>query len=164
MRSALQLFRNSLALSIADNIVAREFKVWADALGMPSAAEGAENGTRELLELGLSTLVFCDARETFMTLERGDLEGLILRADKLMFATPVEVTKQLEAHFQKQMQRIRDLTPDADDGPGKQIAAGGANGNSPAMPIPPAAAASPPSNGWRQNTASPLKQPSGQLR
>lgn len=103
--------------------VAREFKAWADGLGMPSAAEGAENGSRELIELGLSTLVFCDARGTFMALECGDLEGLIVRAEALMFETPVAVMKQLEAHFQTQMQRIRDLTPDAEDAPGKPPAA-----------------------------------------
>jgi hypothetical protein len=143
--------------------LAREFAEWADGIGIKAAAEGEENGTRELLELGLSTLVFCDAKRCWHDLEDGNLEGLIKEAEDLMWETPVAVTKRLEAHFQRQMQAIRDLTPEDDGTPGKSPDPA-ASGASPAMPIPPVAAASPPSSGSPQNTPSPLKQPSGGLR
>lgn len=120
--------------------LAREFRSWADALGMQPSADGAEPGTREMLELGLSTLAFCDARATWKAMECGELESLIVRADAMIWETPVEILTKLETHFRREMQRIRNLTPAAEDAPGKQETAGGANGNSPAMPTPQEAA------------------------
>jgi hypothetical protein len=126
--------------------LAREFAAWADVLGMPSAPEGGELGSRELLELGLSTLAFADARGTWQRLELGQLEQIIVEAECLMFDTPVAELRQLEQHFQKQMQAIRDLTPDAEPAPKKPQPADG-NGTSPATPIPAEATDSPSSNG-----------------
>lgn len=143
--------------------LAREFAAWADALGMPSAADGEDNGSREMLELGLSTLAFVDSRQTFQYLEAGRLEDLILRAEKLMWETPVEVTKQLSAHFESGMARLRELNSGDEEAPKKPIAADG-NGVSPAMPIPPAVADSPSSSGSLRNTGCPSKQPSGAPR
>lgn len=116
--------------------LAKEFRAWADRHGLPSAGEGEENGTREALELGLSTLAFCDSLSCWTALELGDLESLIIRAEKIMWAMPVETFKKLEEHFQTQMQRIRDLTPDDEDAPGKPNGAGG-NGTLPAMQTQP---------------------------
>jgi hypothetical protein len=119
--------------------VAREFKAYADALGMPSAGPSEEDGTRELLELGISTLVFCDARQCFMDLEGGRLEAIIARADTLMWSIPLHVSRDLAEHFSREMQRIRNLTPDDEATlPGK-LPEG--NGTSPATPIPQGAAA-----------------------
>lgn len=116
--------------------LAIEFAAWADALGMPVAAEGELNGTREMLELGLSTLAFCDARGTFLALECGRLDELIVRADSLIFDTPIEITKALSAHFEKGMRAIRELSADEEGVPKKPLTADG-NGVSPATPIPP---------------------------
>ena len=44
---------------------------------------------------------------------------MIARADALMWTVPVDVITQLESHFRAQMRRISDLTPDAEDAPGK---------------------------------------------
>lgn len=98
---------------------AREFVAWANALGMPRSADDAELGTREMIELGLSTLIFCDARACWMDMETGKLEELIARADALMWTVPVDVITKLESHFRAQMHRISELTPDAEDTPGK---------------------------------------------
>lgn len=139
--------------------VAREFKAWADSVGMPHAAEGEEDGTRELLELGISTLVFCDARKCFMDLELGNLHSVIARADQLMWQIPLQVSRDLAAHFSRQMGRIRDLTPDEESAtPGKPMAG---NGTSPAMPTPPVVPDSPPSSGSPPSMASPSQTPSG---
>jgi hypothetical protein len=143
--------------------LAREFRSWADGIGMPSAGEGEANGTRELMELGLSTLVFCDSLRVWTRLEQGELYQLALEAEDLMFRTPIAITRQLEAHFQRQMQAIRDLTPDDEGTPGKSLPTGG-SGISPGQPIPQEAADSPPSNGSLPSMGSPLKQPSGALR
>jgi hypothetical protein len=119
--------------------LAREFSAWADAVAMPAAAAGAPDGTRELLELGLSTLAFCDARGCWQEMEAGDLPRLIVRAEAMMFDVPVETSLRLEAHFRHQMERIRALNPEADPMPGKPPA--GENGKSPEMQTPPAATA-----------------------
>lgn len=129
--------------------LAREFIAWADKLGMPHAAEG-ELRDRELLELALSTLAFCDARRVWQLLESGRFEELIIEADRMVWYMPIETSRALEAHFSKQMARIRELTPDAETAPKKPEAGG--NGNSPATPIPAEDTDSPPSNGWQPNT------------
>jgi hypothetical protein len=141
--------------------MAREFNTWADRLGMPRAEFGEEDGTRELLELGLSTLVFCDALATWQALEMGQLESLIVKAEALMWQAPVAVAMDLAAHFKKQMRVIRDLTPGEEDAPGKPPETAG-NGISPGMPTPPPVPASPLLNGWRPNTGSLSPMPSGE--
>lgn len=123
--------------------LAMEFQAWADAIQMPAAETGTPNGTREILELGLTTLVFVDALECWGELERGNLEGLILRAEKLMWETPLEISRQLENHFTQQMAAIRDLSPEKDETPGKPQPAP-ASGTSAAMPTPAPAQASQP--------------------
>lgn len=115
--------------------LAREFAAWADKWQVPRAAPGAEDGYRELLELGLSTLAFCDSRQTFLDLEAGKLELLILKAEAMMWETPVEITKALAAHFEAGMQRIKDLNSDEEE-PVKKSQATGGNGTSPGTPIP----------------------------
>lgn len=142
--------------------VAREFRAWADGLGMPHAT-GPENGTREMLELGLSTLVFADARACWIQIEEGNFPALISQADTIMWEMDLATTRALEAHFQKQMESIRALTPDAEDRPGKPPETG-ENGTSPEMPTQPEAADSPPSSGSPPSMPSPSPQPSGTLR
>ena len=120
--------------------LAVEFSRWADEIGMPSAMEGEAQGTREMLELGLSTLAFCDSRGTFLALESGRLEELITRADKLIWECPVAVTQALARHFEAGMQAIRDLNADEEEDAKKKSLAKAGNGTSPAMPTPPTAA------------------------
>jgi hypothetical protein len=134
--------------------VAREWQAYADARAIPASGDAQNPGTREMLELGLATLAFCDARETWRTLDRGELETLIARAEELMWETPADVQLALQAHFTREMERIGRLAP-AEDTPAKKPhpAPEMPTGSSPAAPIPAAATASPPANGWPQNTA-----------
>ena len=99
---------------------AREFVAWANALGMPRAADAdTELGTRELIELGLSTLIFCDSRACWISMEIGHLENLITRAEALMWDLPVETLAELEKHFREQMRRISELSSPEEDTRGK---------------------------------------------
>lgn len=141
--------------------VAREFAAWAERVGMPAAADDEPDGTREMLELGLSTLVFCDSLRCWNLLEAGRLESLILEAEELMWATPVRVYRELENHFHREMDRIRALSTSAGEPPPKKPMAADASGTSTGTPIPPEATPSPPSNGWRPSTAFPSPMPSG---
>lgn len=120
-----------------------EFRAWADAHGLPRAGDDAPDGTREMLELGLSILIFCDSRRCWIDLETSGIGLLIVRADELVWDLNVETSRALERHFQREMQRIRELTPADEDTPPGKLPAAGANGTSPAMPTPPAAADSP---------------------
>jgi hypothetical protein len=113
--------------------LAEEFAQWAERHEMPSAKDGEPNGTREMLELGLSTLAFCDSRGTFLALEAGMLEDLIVQADAMIWEMPVAVTKALAKHFEAGMQAIRALSADEEDAT-KKSPATGVSGISPAMP------------------------------
>ena len=99
--------------------LAVEFAAWAERHEMLSAREGEPNGTREMLELGLSTLAFCDSRGTFLALEAGMLEDLIVQADAMIWEMPVATTQALAKHFEKGMQAIRDLSAAEEEPPKK---------------------------------------------
>lgn len=140
--------------------VAREFAAWAARVGMPAAAENEPDGTREMLELGLSTLVFCDSLRCWNLLELGKIETLIVEAEELMWAKPVSVYRELEQHFHREMERIRSLSTTEVPAPKKPMPAD-ASGTSTGMPTPPEATPSPRSNGCPPNTAFPSPMPSG---
>lgn len=116
--------------------VAREFQVWADANGLAVAGTNEPDGERELIEMGLSVLVFCDSLRVWRALDARDLEGLIFEARQLVWGVPVEVYRALEAHFQEQMDAIRRLSDPSGAPPKKQTTAGGC-GVSPATQTQP---------------------------
>ena len=141
--------------------MAREFAAEADASRIPSGENGAP-GTRELLELGLATLVFCDARRCWKMLDGGRLADLIGEAETMMWEMPLTEQLALQKHFRAEMDRVRALAGGEDDTPpGKLPETAGA---SPATAIPPQEPALPPSNGSAPNIISHLKQPSGTSR
>lgn len=126
--------------------LAREFSQWANGIGMPIADPGAPDGTRETIEMGLTMLAFCDSLRVWTLLESGRLSQLILEAETLIHRVPLEDYRRMEAHFQKEMERIRSLTPDAGPEHQKKTPETPAGG-SPAIPTPPPATPSPTSNG-----------------
>ena len=130
--------------------VAREFADWAKRMRMPIAGDHEPDGTREILELGLSTLVFMDSMRVWHLLETGRLEDLIAEAEQLMWQVPVDIYRQLENHFDREMGRIRALRG-GEEAPKKPTPPDG-SGISPVMPIPPAEPPSPPLNGSAPNT------------
>ena len=139
--------------------VAREFSAWANALGMPKAGDHEPDGTREILELGLSTLVFADSLRVWHMLETGRLEDLISEAEQLMWEVPVDVYRSLENHFDREMGRIRRLH--TEDAPKKKPATQAESGTSPVIPIPPTATPSHPSNGCVPSMGFHSPMPSG---
>lgn len=143
--------------------LAREFAIYADLHHLHSSPDPDAPGERELIELGLATLAFCDARQCWKDLSSGRLPQLILRAEELMWATPLEIQMELQKHFQEQMERVRALSPGADApaGPEKKTPQETPAGVSPAVPNPPMATTSPPSSGSPPNTASASPPPSG---
>lgn len=141
--------------------VAREFAAWASDAGLASSANTDEPGTRELIELGLATLVFSDARAVWRTLDTGDIGPLIAAAEDLMWELPLAEQLALQSHFRAEMDRIRSLSGGSqDEAPEKKTPAPAA-GPSSAIATPPPAQAWPPSNGSSPNTASPLQMPCG---
>lgn len=96
--------------------LAREFSNYADFHGLNGTNDPAVPGERELLELGLATLCFCNSRECWKRLELGKLEELILESEELMWSLPIEDQLALQAHFAKEMDRINRLSPDASPG------------------------------------------------
>lgn len=132
--------------------IAREWQGFADLNKIPGTGDSANPGTREIIELGLATLAFCDARATWLALDRGDLAGLAARAEEMMFDLPIEIQMALQAHFTSEMDRIKALTPGEEEEPKKPQPQPAAAGSSPAVPTPPAAAASPHANGSPPNT------------
>lgn len=139
--------------------VAREFHEWANALGMPIASATEPDGTREILELGLSTLVFADSLRAWQLMEAGKLEDLISEAEQIMWSVPVDIYRALENHFDREMARIRGLNPD--EAPKKKPMETDASGTSPVTPILPVATQSPPSNGCVPSIPSLSPMPSG---
>jgi hypothetical protein len=129
--------------------LAREWAAYAAAHAIPASGDPTAPGTREIIELGLSTLAFCDARTCWQALDRGDLPALITRAEALMWDTPLAEQLALQAHFTAQMDQLKAFTPQEEDTPpGKPMPpAPPATGSSPASQIPPPATPSPPSNG-----------------
>jgi hypothetical protein len=116
-----------------------------------------------LIELGLTTLIFMDARGVWKLLDQGGLPDLIARAEAIMWDMPLAANLALQAHFNREMNRIRELTGGADPDAGAEKKTRPTAGPSPAMPTPPPAPDSPPSNGLPPNTTSPLPTPSGPL-
>lgn len=134
--------------------IAREFATYAETAQLPASGNPEAPGTRELIELGLATLAFCDARDTWRALDRGDIAGLIEKAESLMWETPLETQMQLQNFFTGEMDRIKTLSP-GDEEPKKPQppqAETQPPGASPAMPTPPLDPPSPPANGWPPNT------------
>lgn len=141
--------------------VAREFARWADANNLPASLDPhAAPGTRELIELGLATLVFCDARHVWRQLDAGRHADLFAAAEEMMWAMPLPEQLQLQAHFRSQMDAISALSGDAEeDTPEKKLPP--APLPSPAMPTPLPAPASPPSSGSVPSMESPFPKPYG---
>jgi hypothetical protein len=120
--------------------VAREFTAWADALGMPVSADPDAPGTREMIELGLATLVFADSQHCWVDLESGKLEELITRADAMIWKVEISDLLGLQNHFQSQMERLGKLSSgDEAPTPGK-LPLAEPSGSSPATATQPAAA------------------------
>ncbi len=142
--------------------VAREFAAWADNIGLPHADDPEQPGTRELLELGLATLVFCDARLCWRMLDSHQLAELTQQAEDMMWEMPISEQLALQAHFRGEMDRIRSLSGGGGDTEKKTPPP--MVGASSAMPTPPREMDLPASNGWRPNTESPLRTPSGPPR
>jgi len=132
--------------------IAREWQVYADARNLPSTGDPTNPGTRELIELGLAVLAFCDARATWLALDNGELASLVSRAEDMMWNLPVEIQMQLQAHFTGEMDRIKDLTPGEEENGKKPQPQPAAAGSSPVAQTPPAAADSPHANGSLPNT------------
>lgn len=146
--------------------VAREFAKWADDAGVPESPDPEAPGTRELIELGLATMVFCDARAVWRELDRGDIGPLIASAEDMMWDMPLSDQLALQSHFRAEMDRIRDLAGGSqqDQTPQKKTPPAPASvGPSSATPIPRQAPASPPSNGSQANTESASPLPCGPL-
>lgn len=143
--------------------VAREFKAWADGIGMPVAGDGEPDGTREMLELGLTTLVFMDARKAWMALEAGSLEELIVAAERLFWNTPLCEQRELEAHFRQQMDFIRGLSGDGEAVKKKSPETDGC-GVSRETPNPAPVPPSHPLSGCVPNTAPMPPMPFGEPR
>ena len=142
--------------------VAREYARWARDHGIEPSASPDEPGTRELIELGLATLVFCDARACWRELDVGNLALLISRAEDMMWRMPLSDQMALQAHFATEMDRIRHLSGGPDPEPKKKpLAPLMPPGPSNEMPIPPPAQASPPSSGSPPNTACHSRMPFG---
>lgn len=142
--------------------LAREFAAFADAHGLENSTDPAEPGNREMLELGLATLAFCDARGCWQDLDAGRLSSLILRADEMMWSMPIETQLALQAHFTSEMDRIRKLSPgeEEDSLPGKSLAIQ-VNGISLGVETHPVETASLPVSGSLPNTESTLELPYG---
>lgn len=141
--------------------VAREFTAWADSLGMPVSTNPDAPGTREMIELGLATLIFCDSRQSWIELESGRLEALISRADALIWTVGINDLLALQNHFQVQMDRLGALTPnDEETTPGKLNPAP-VSGSLPDPATPPAAVDLPPSNGLPPSMPSLSPMPFG---
>lgn len=137
--------------------LAREWTKLATEIGIPPAEDPENPGTRELIELGLSTLAFCDSRQTWQALDRGELDSLVVKAEALMWETPLEIQTELQKYFTAEMDRLQQLSQKAapDTAPKKREAAAAElvkTGPSPAAPIQPEAAASPPASGSPPNT------------
>lgn len=139
---------------------AREFTAWADALGMTAAEDPERPETRELIELGLATLIFCDPRACWNELECGGLEDMILRAESLIWNLEVSSQIKLQEHFQSQMERLGQLASDGEDA-GKKSEPVQGNGSSPTPAISPVATPSPPSSVSPPSMESPSSEPSG---
>jgi len=140
--------------------LAREFGDYADSIGLKASDDPASPGNRELIELGLATLVFCDSRECWMKLDAGQLFALIVRADEIMWSTPIETQIKLQAHFTSEMDRIHKLSPGEEDALGK-LQNPEESGILQGAEIPPAETVSPPVNGSVRNTESISEPPSG---
>ncbi len=134
--------------------VAREFAAWADDVGLPHSANEGEPGTRELLELGLATLVFCDARSCWRMLDGHQLAELTQQAEDMMWEMPLPEQLALQAHFHGEMDRIRSLSGSNDAAAEKKTQAPRV-GTSSAIATPPPATASVPSSGSPVSMASP---------
>ena len=114
----------------------------------------------ELMELGLATLAFCDARGCWKMLDAGQLQALIVRADEMMWSMPIETQFALQAHFQQEMERVKKLSPGEEDALGK-LQNPEASGISQGAEIPPAETVSLPVNGSVRNTESLSELPYG---
>lgn len=100
--------------------IATMFQKHADALGMPHSDDEASPGERELIELGLASLVFSDSRRVFRELNIGNLPALMNEALDLIFELPLETQVRLKHHIEKQMQEIDRLSgASATEKPGK---------------------------------------------
>ena len=143
--------------------VAREFSKWAESQGVSPAANPDEPGTHELIELGLATLVFCDARVCWQLLDGGEIGLLIRRAESIVWEMPLADQIALQSHFAAEMDRIRSLsggaTPDSKKNHQPQPMPHGLSSVTPILPPGPV---SHPSSGSPPNTASPSPMPSGQ--
>lgn len=91
--------------------VAKEFAEWANNIGMPEQGSAEEPGTRQMLELGLTTLVFADPKGCWLAMDAGNLESLITQAESFIWDTSLEDQTELQNHFQKQMEVLAALNP-----------------------------------------------------
>ena len=103
--------------------LAREFAAYAESIGLQSSEDPTNPGNREMIELGLATLAFCDARGCWQMLDAGRMYALIVRADEMMWSMPIETQLALQAHFTSEMDRIKKLSPgEEEETPGKSPA------------------------------------------
>lgn len=126
------------------------FEAWAEERNLQHSPDPAAPGTRELLELGLTTIVFMHPRRAWLEMERGDFPALIARADALVWDLPLADAMSLREHFEREMATIRRLAGEEDEDPAAKKPR--PDGLSAANPTPPPAEASPPSNGFAPNT------------
>lgn len=142
--------------------IAREFTDWADAKGLPVSPDPDKSpGTRELIELGIATLVFIDSRTIWTALDEGRAQEIYRQAENMMWEIPLAEQLVLQRHFRAEMDRIRVISGDDAPAPEKKTAPPVQPGVSSAMPIQPPAPASPPSNGSPPSTGSPSLMPCG---
>lgn len=140
---------------------ARMFSSWADEAGMEASGDPENPGTREMLELGLTTLIFSDARSVWRALDAGGFPGVMHMAEAVIWDMPLEDSRALQTHFEAQMETIRRLAGEEAPAPEKKPEAGG---KSAAMPIPPEDADSPRWSGSPPSTESPSPMPCGPNR
>lgn len=143
--------------------IAREFEAYAAEHGLVSSPDPENSpGTRELIELGITTLVFIDSRRVWRELDAGRLADLMEEAESLMWQTPLPEQLALQGWFRKQMDIVKQLTGGEEEPASTKKPS--QDGVSAEMPIPPPAKESQPSSGLSQNTQSPSPPPSGTPR
>ena len=142
--------------------LARDFQAYADTNGL-ATPEAMASPTNQLVQLGLTLLVFLNPRAVWRDLETGKLADLIARADDMMWSMPLTDQVALQSHFRAQMAAINALAPE-EDLPGKSLTEDPSSitsGTSPETPTPQPVRDSPPSSGSVLNTALPSPLPSG---
>mgnify|MGYP000224030637 CR=1 FL=1 len=144
--------------------VARRFEEYCKTNPMHSSGDPKFPGSKELLEIGLSVLVFADPRRIFKDVQDGKIEELRYEAEEIIWTLPAEKAKLLNDHFTTEMDRLNQLSGSSSaDAPGKPQLdqQENLNGTSEAQSHPSQVTGSPSSSGSCPPTTSASPTPSG---